>query len=258
MAEGGEDLIDFNDDHDDEEEEEVDTTRHFQPRSVSTPRGGWEQYEMQTYMHEQSGLPDHSYEETPLLGAQTEAQRSWDSLTRLFPRASAINLETSYSKTGRLQVKMSGFGKKSYPLFTKDKSSGIERINPNLTKEIKDSLGTSAEEIIAEDRDTIREQRQRLAEFEAQQRQAEVLSAEREKHAQEIQTLGQQIEKTQADIDAIQERQGTNLESEAQINRLKLMKKNLKASLDEKKKELAAVEKQSKDNKSLAAEREKK
>ena len=187
MAEGG-DLIDFNEDHDndgEEEEEEVNRTWAFQPGAVSTPRGGWEQYEMQTDMHEQSGLPATSYEETPLLGAQTETQRSWDSLTRLFPRASAINLETSFSRTGRLQVKMSGAGKKYYPLFTKDKSSGKERLNPQLTKEIKDSLGTNAEQIIEEDRNTIREQRQRLAEAEEQQRQAEALSAEREKQAQD-------------------------------------------------------------------------
>ena len=68
MAEGGEDLIDFNDDDHNDEEEEVDTTTHFQPGAVSTPRGGWGQYEMQTFMHEKSGLPDTSYEETPLLG----------------------------------------------------------------------------------------------------------------------------------------------------------------------------------------------
>ena len=113
MADGG-DLIDFNEDHDNdgEEEEEVNRTWTFQPGAVSIPHGGWEQYEMQTDMHEQSGLPATSYEETPLLGSQTETQRSWDSLTRLFPKASAINLETSFSKTGRLQVKMSGAGKK--------------------------------------------------------------------------------------------------------------------------------------------------
>ena len=120
MAEGG-DLIDFHEDpeYDDDYEEEVNRTWAFQPGAVSTPRGGWEQYEMQTEMHEQSGLPGASYEETHLLGAQAEAQRSWDSLTRLFPRASAINLETSFSKTGRLQVKMSGAGKKITPCSQK-------------------------------------------------------------------------------------------------------------------------------------------
>ena len=102
MAESGH-LIDFNEDHDNEDEEEVNRTWAFQPGAVSTPRGGWEQYEMQTDMHEKSGLPDTSYEETPLLGdAQAINQISWDSLTRKFPRASSINLETSFSTTGRL------------------------------------------------------------------------------------------------------------------------------------------------------------
>ena len=167
--------------HDDnyDDKQEVDTTQPFFPGGSSTPYNRGEQYEMQTMMHEQSGLPDTSYEETPLLGAQAETRNSWDGLTRLFPRASATDLETSYSKSGRLQVKRSGIGKKSYPLFTKDKQTGQERLNPQLAKESKDSLGRSAEEIIVEDQDTIREQRQRLAEAEQQQRQAEALAADR-------------------------------------------------------------------------------
>ena len=62
MAEGGEDLIDFTEDRDnDEEEEEANRTMPFQPGAVSTPRGGWGQYEMQP-MNEKSGLPYTSYE----------------------------------------------------------------------------------------------------------------------------------------------------------------------------------------------------
>ena len=115
-------------DDDDDDEQEVDTTRPFYLGASSTPYNRGEQYEMQTMMHEQSGLPDVSYEETPLLGTQAEIQSSWDALTRLFPRASATDLETSYSKSGRLQVKRSGIGKKSYPLFTKDKQTGQDQI----------------------------------------------------------------------------------------------------------------------------------
>ena len=227
MAQGG-DLIDFNDpDYGNDDEQEVDTTWHFQPPESSTPYHGGEQHEMQTMMYEQSGLP-YGEETTPLLGPQVEAQNSWDALTRLFPRASPIDLETSYnSKSGRLEVKKSGFGKKSYPLFTKDYRTGQDRLNSQLTKKIKAALGEPAEEIIAEDRDSIREQRQRLAEAEQQQRQAEALAAERENNAQEMQTLGQQIERTQARIDALQEEHGSNLESEAELNRLKLLKKKL-------------------------------
>ena len=193
------------------------STWAFDPGAASTPGG---QYEMQTMMHEQSGQPDNSYEETPLLGAQAEDSRSWKALIRLYPRASATDLETSY-RDGRLQVKRSGFGKKVYPLFTKDRITKQERLNPFLTKEIKEALGKSAEEIIAEDRVSIREQRQRLAEAENQQRQAEALAAERGKQSQEIENLNQQIERTQAHIDALQEDQGSNLESEAELNRLK-------------------------------------
>ena len=131
MAEGGEfdydaelddisNVVVYDDDDDDksvsvpsEEEQEVDTTKpFFVPDAASTSYHGGEQHEMQTMQHEQSGLPVTSYEETPLLGAQAQAQRSWDALTKFFPDASSIDLEATYSKTGRLQVKMAGFGKK--------------------------------------------------------------------------------------------------------------------------------------------------
>ena len=81
----------------DDGDQEFDSTWAFDPGAASTPGG---QYEMQTMMHKQSGLPGTSYEETPLLGAQSEQARSWDALSRLFPRASATDLETSYSANG--------------------------------------------------------------------------------------------------------------------------------------------------------------
>ena len=150
--------------------------------------------------------------------------------------------------------------KKSYPLYTREKFTGRERLNPALPKEIIKALGRSAEQIIAEDQVKIREQRQRLAEAETQQRQAEALAAERGKQSQEIQNLNQQIERTQASIDALQEDQGSNLESEAQLNRLKQLKKNYKTDLEKKKKELADLEKQTKDKEKIQAkvDREKK
>ena len=259
MAEGGGTYLNpaydadtNNDDNDDQEINRTgppngDSTWGFRPGAASTPS---EQYEMQTMMHEQSGLHDLSYEETPLLGAQAEKARSWDALTRLFPRARATDLETSY-RDGRLQVKRAGFGKKTYFLFTTDRSTKQERLNPLLTKEIKEALGKSAEQIIVEDHVSIREQRQRLEEAEKQQRQAEALAAERLNQSQEIQNLNQQIERTQVRIDALQEEQGSNLESEAELNRLKQLKKNYKTDLEKKKKELAGLEKQAKDNEKI-------
>ena len=156
MAEGGDfgyddPDFDYQIDHDDNDNQEVNTTHPFQPGAASTPYHCGEQLEMQTMMDEQEGLPDTLCAETPLLGAQDQIQRSWDSLTQLYPRASATNLKTYYSKTGRLQVKIAGAGKKAYLLFTRDNDTRKERLNPILPKEIKNSLGNRAEQIIEED-----------------------------------------------------------------------------------------------------------
>ena len=47
--------------------EELNRTQPFDPATASTPYHGGERHEMQTMQHEQSGLPDTSYEETPFL-----------------------------------------------------------------------------------------------------------------------------------------------------------------------------------------------
>ena len=96
-------ILDDNIDHDDDDEQEVDTTRPFQLGAASTPYNWGEQYEMRTMQHEQSGLPDASYEETPLLkrsGSISDLQResflrqkmkiSVDMIKAKFPKA---NLE---------------------------------------------------------------------------------------------------------------------------------------------------------------------
>jgi len=84
-----------------------------------------------------------------LLGAQSEIQNSWDqNASGRFPDASASNLEASYSKSGRLRIKMSGFGKKLYDLFTRDRKTGKQKLNPALPKENRTSLGPMAQERI--------------------------------------------------------------------------------------------------------------
>jgi len=124
MAEGGREFgyndpeLDDQIDDDDDDEQQENTIQPFQPGAASTPYHGGEEIEMQTRQHEKSGLPDTSYDEdetTPLLGAQAEIESSWDSVKALFPKASSIDLEASYSKTGRLQIKKYGFGKKIIP-----------------------------------------------------------------------------------------------------------------------------------------------
>ena len=86
MAEGGDfgyddPGLDYQIDHDDDDDDqEANRTQPFQPGAASTPYYGGEQHEMQTMMHEQSGLPDTSYDErTPLLST-AEIERRLDAL----------------------------------------------------------------------------------------------------------------------------------------------------------------------------------
>ena len=146
------------DDYDDDYEQEVDTTTPFQPDKMSTPpkNDDDEQYEMQTMPNEQSGFPETSYQETSFFGsAQSAQERAWGALKGVFPDSST-NLEACYSIKGKLQVKMAGFGKKIYDLFTTKKATGKQQLNPKLSKEILRELGPMAQEVVKRDNEEIR------------------------------------------------------------------------------------------------------
>ena len=82
-------------------------------------------------------------EGSPLSRVLTSNAKAWETLTGIFPEAKATELEATYSKTGKLHVKMFGQGKRAYPLFTKDKDTGGQRLNPILPRQIKSALGTA-------------------------------------------------------------------------------------------------------------------
>ena len=120
MAEGGGDFG-FHDpelDHAiDNGEQEVDTTRPFQPGAASTPYQ--EQYEMQTMQHEQSGLPDTSYEETPFLrrsGSITDAE-----LERRFKALREDTMTGIIDTTKMMDTSIN-------PLSEEDRAIQIERV----------------------------------------------------------------------------------------------------------------------------------
>ena len=114
-AEGGvdneyawlDDKIDYNGD-DDDDEEEVNKTQPFQPGASSTPYQpgasstpyhGGEHHEMTSFPSEQSGLPEPSYAETPLLGdfmhkddRPSLIKRPWKEISGKHPKVDASNL----------------------------------------------------------------------------------------------------------------------------------------------------------------------
>ena len=252
MAEGGEFGMDQPDlDHRldyDDDEQETNRTQPFQPGTVSTPYHGGEQHEMQTMHHEQSGLPETSFDETPLLTGfihqddkPAYLERARDFIKRKFPRVDFRKLgPIGFSKKPGNDTTIVLFGTRGgeTEIFRKDGKGLLQ----NFKDKFKTSLGPEAESLIAQDNDEIRENQQRLREAEKQLRDAEKLASEREKAAQEVQDLRTRIDRTQANIDQL----GSNVESESELRRLQQLKKNLQNDFENAKKEVVALEKQAK------------
>ena len=205
------------DDDDDDDEQESNRTQPFQPGTVSTPYHGGEQHEMRTMHHEQSGLPETSFDEDiPLLGSFIHQddkpallQRERDTIKKLFPKVDFGKLgPIGFSKKPGNETTIVSFGTKGgeTEIFKKDGKSLLKK----FTDKFKTSLGPEAESLIAQDR-------QRLREAEKQIRDAEKLASVRQKSAQELQDLRTRIERTQAQIKTIHEEQGSNVESETKL-----------------------------------------
>ena len=75
---------------------------------------------------------------------QGPGEPAWNSLTFIYPDASATDLEAYMDpKSKRLMVRMKGVGKKAYPLYTTQRGTNTQQLNPNLTQEIRKALGES-------------------------------------------------------------------------------------------------------------------
>ena len=111
----------------DDDDDDGDTTNPFQPGGASTPGHSGEGIPMTTMNRGKEKGPGIA--ETSFIEGSTHSRvleldkKAWDSLTGIFPEAKATELEAFYSKTGKLQVKKFGHGKRAYPLFTKDKKT---------------------------------------------------------------------------------------------------------------------------------------
>ena len=140
-------LLERNDDDDDDDEEEFNP---FRPDSSSIPGPSGEDIPLTTMNREREKEPTTAetsfIEGSPVL---TSNRRAWEALKGIFPEAKATEIDVSYSKKGRLQVKMFGQGKKAYDLYTVQRGTKVERLNPNLPKEIRKALGTEREVLIA-------------------------------------------------------------------------------------------------------------
>ena len=222
MAEGDGDFgyedpdLDNKLDHDDDEEQEVDRTRSCQPGAASTLYHDGEKIEMQTWQHEQTELPETSYEEALLLDdllSQDERDSKIEEakafIRSRFPKADFSKLRPmGYGKKEGNKSFIVSFGSKGGEtkiLKRSQRSGEIIDLQQKYKNVNSAAMGPEAEDIIAEDRDTIREENQRLIEAEKQLDQAATLAAKKEQLERAKQELQYKRERTQAQIDALQE-----------------------------------------------------
>ena len=105
------------------------TSTPYQPGAAYHPG---EEHEMTNFQKKQSGV------------VHGPGNPAWKALTHIFHDASATELDAYIvPTTQRLVVKMAGAGKPSFYLFTTERGTGVERLNPKLTNEIRRALGES-------------------------------------------------------------------------------------------------------------------
>ena len=179
--------------HEEKDDDDGDTTNPFH----STPGPSNEEIPMTTMNREKEkgpGIAETSFiEGSPLSRVLTSNEKAWESLKGIFPDAKATELEATYSKTGKLQVKKFGFGKRAYPLFTVGRRGGGEqRLNPILPKKIKSALGPEREIVIVQKEKEIEELHKSIREDEEiannENEQPLVRERAREKIAEKIRT----------------------------------------------------------------------
>ena len=144
-------LLEHEEKDDDDDDDDDNTTHPFQPERASTSGEDIQLTTMNRGKEKERSTAETSFiEGSPLSRVLTANEKAWESLTKEFPETKATKIEATYSKTGKLQVKKIGFGKRAYPLFTFGKRAGEQRLNPILTKEIKSALGPKREVLIAQ------------------------------------------------------------------------------------------------------------
>ena len=134
-------------------------------------------------------------------------------------------------------IKMRDAGKKkAYPLFTRDRVTGNERINPDLPKEIVKALGPEAEKLIAEIKQLKKEAKERR---DAAERQVKINTKTQQqlaKDRKELQRLENEQEQANIRLQNMEKEGGTQIEMENERDRIKRQKANRKRKIEATKK----------------------
>ena len=220
----------------DNDQDAVNITQAFKPTTASTPYHGGEQHEMQTMMHEQSGLPSYD-ERTPLLSEierrfaalradqrtgiinttqmmdtrinplsekdrEIQIQRVKKLIKANYPNAKVDSLVIAFSKKNPMDIVILGPKGGETKVVLND-GSGLQKSFLNLTF-VKKALGPPSTQIIEQaDIHIIKRQKELEKKRENELIQEQNLKSKDE----EILGLAQQVEKEQAKIVQLKENQ---------------------------------------------------
>ena len=233
--------------------EDIDRTNPFQPQGSSTPypsHDGGEAIELATMNLNGVDLPP---DEVPLLTAfldPDDQQKAIDDTNQL--------IQDKYPQVDFSGIGPIGFGKKpenqgEIVTFSRGKGGkyGETRILKKdgsgflkaFTDKFKKALGPRAEEVIAQDTQDIREDRQKVTAGEQDLREKEQQQSTLvQRSADNIQNLKKRLEQTQAKIADLEKEPYLTRSQQNEIDRLKQLERNLKTDLENEKVELKQLQ----------------
>jgi len=237
---------------DNDDAEEANKTQPFKPKNASTPYHGGEQVEIQTMQHEQSGLPDTSFDENiPLIDPYEKKELLIEAAKK---DISAIYRDPDFSKLGPLTLSKENpsevvvlDGERERRIFYKrGPRGGPKPLLKEFTERYSFALGETNTEYKTKLTASVREEEKQLKEAEKDLKRAQVDASKIKQKEQVLFSYRQKLAEIQDQKDKIKEQQGTSLEMETRKSELDHQKKNLQKVYEEDKKELAVLKKQAK------------
>ena len=217
-----------------------------EPGGASTPYPEGEEHEMTNLPQEQSGggetIPeapeyaDFVYTEDK----ETLVNRFKEFIKAKFPNADFSKIVISLGKQKGNEGKAVALGPKGGEtvIFKQDNT-----FTKAFSKQYSDALGKSAEELAAEKTQKERDLRLKLLEEEKQLKEKEQQPVLEQKTAENVRNLTRRIEQTQARREGLETEQGSTLEQQKEIDRLKQLERNLSADLQNERIELKQLQK---------------
>ena len=210
------------------EPDEPDKTQPFEPGGASTP------YPEMTHLpQEQSGTIPEAPERTDFVDKPTLLESFREKIKARFPKVDLSKIVLGIGTKKGLVGKVVALGKKGGEV-------SIFKEDGNITKAFENQfgsfLGSSAENIIAEDNTALQDTQRRLDEAQQAEARLNAQAQKQEQEAQERQRLETQLDQINQRIDNMVNEGGTEMERQMETDRLKRESAKLKRDIDAAKK----------------------